>query len=329
MSHWCTRLFVCIVFGLTLAFAWDAWDLADNFSVTSNPNGQWTYGYMSSGSFVTFPSSSSSSTAPTWYVSGGAEIWKSGYTSYICGIYPSQVSVHCDDGTPSVKWTAPSDHQYYISLIVGGNTDASSTGCYGNGQAANAVLLVNGNKVSLQQINAYEYKYTGSHYLSSNQTVLLYITKNTGAGNTQTKITIFKTAYSPSDLATDYVIASPTNPNGRWTYQYISNGQYYTDNTYEIVTSPLTSAVSCYRWSYTGTTAYISKYSATSFYVGIYPNMISLVSYSAYLPAVTWTASYSYRYYVLVNVGGSSANDGFTSNNNLLIVFTCSLNCLI
>lgn len=215
------------------ANAWNAWDLADNFSILSNPNGQWTYGYMSSGSFITFLSTSSSSDTIMWY-DGNIDIWKSNTSDYLCGIYPSQMSLHCDEGTPSVKWTAPIDHQYYISVIIGGNYAQSSNGCQGNARAANSVLLINGYTVSLQQTNAYEYMYTGSHYLYENQTVLLYISQQYGAGNTQVKFTLFCTSDSPSDLASDFVITNPTNPNGRWTYQYVSGANYYTDNIYTI-----------------------------------------------------------------------------------------------
>ena len=35
---------------VSMLHAWYAWDLADNFSIASNPNGQWTYGYMSGNS---------------------------------------------------------------------------------------------------------------------------------------------------------------------------------------------------------------------------------------------------------------------------------------
>ncbi len=169
--------------------------------------------------------------------------------------------------------------------------------------------------MSLQQTNAYEYMYTGSHYLSANQTVLLYVSQEIGSGNTQVKFTLFYTAYTPSDLASDYVITNPTNPNGQWTYQYVSGGTYYTDNTY-VISAGLTSAVTIYYWYYSGTYAYVYKSSATAYYVGVYPNMISMPSPSSYLPAVTWTASYSYRYYVLVNVGGNSAGDGMLSSTH-------------
>ena len=292
----------CIRLYLSLLVCWTwlsklhaTWDLADNFSIASNPNGQWTYGYISSSAFVAF---SLSSVDPSIWYASGPEIWKSTYSYYECGIYPSQVSLHCDYGTPSVKWTAPSDHQYYISLIIGGNYAASSDGCLGNARAGNAKIFINGNSVSLQQTNAYEYMYTGSHYLSADQTILLYISEQDGAGNTQVKFTVFYTAYSPSDLASDYAITNPTNPNGQWTYQYVLGGNYYTDNTY-VVDTPL-SSVTQYIWYYSGTTAYVYKISATSYYCGIYPNMISMVSASSYLPAITWKASYSYRYYVLV-----------------------------
>lgn len=56
--------------------------------------------------------------------------------------------------------------------------------------------------------------------------------------------------------------------------------------------------------------SHIHLFSAASYKCGIYPNMIGMISFSSYLPAVTWTASYSYMYYVLVNVGGNSAGDG-------------------
>jgi hypothetical protein len=205
-----------------------------------------------------------------------------------------------------------------VSLIIGGNNAASSDGCLGNARAVNSKIFINGNSVSLQQTNAYEYMYTGSHYLSADQTILLYISEELGAGNTQVKFTVFYTAYSPSDLASDYVITNPTNPNGQWTYQYVSGGTYYTDNIYEAFASSQTSAVTLYMWYYSGTSgtgAYIYKSSATAFYVGVYPNMISMISSS--LTAVTWKASYSYRYYVLVNVGGNSAGDGMCPTYSL------------
>ena len=96
-----------------------AWDLTDNYTITANPNGQWTYGYMSGSVFNAYSAAYSGSEGSAyWYENGGSQMWKSNFTQYVCGIYPGQVSFSCDSGTPAVKWTAPTSHQYFISLIV-------------------------------------------------------------------------------------------------------------------------------------------------------------------------------------------------------------------
>src|SRR5579862_6185876 len=78
------------------------WDLARDFSTTSNPNGAWTYGaYGSGGTFTAFAEEATNSTVdwPFWIGEGtGIGLNTTGSPGY--GIGPGQVTLEADTGTP-------------------------------------------------------------------------------------------------------------------------------------------------------------------------------------------------------------------------------------
>ncbi len=196
-----------------------SWDLASNYSINSNPNGQWTYGYLSSGSFIPFTRSQSAvSSGDEWSdAARSCTMWKNtkGYSA--CGIDVNKVSLSCDSCTISAKWTAPYAHYYYVSIVMG-NTYASSGGCTGNVKSSGSALTINAVSYALTYSSSYIYTYSGYHFLYSNQTIVVSIAQNYGAGNTQAVINIVEVdspstvpSISPTVIPSSVPSNSPTN----------------------------------------------------------------------------------------------------------------------
>ena len=196
-----------------------SWDLASNYSLNSNPNGQWTYGYLSSGSFIPFTTSqSSASLGELWYdAASSCQIWKNtkGYSS--CGIDVNKVGLSCDGCTISTKWTAPYAHYYYVSIVMG-DTYSISDSCTGNVKSFGSALTINAVSYALTYSSSYIYTYSGYHFLYSNQTIVVSIAQNLGAGNTQAVINIVEVdspsavpSRAPTVIPSSVPSTSPTN----------------------------------------------------------------------------------------------------------------------
>lgn len=98
---------------LILSCGWTAateYNLATDFSTTSNPNGVWTYGWFHN----TLPGGSSlevlSWGANGWADANGVEIWKNETGSAIGNVAPGQVAMNTVLNEPAViRWIAPAE----------------------------------------------------------------------------------------------------------------------------------------------------------------------------------------------------------------------------
>ena len=100
------------------------WNLATDFSDTSNPAGAWAYGYKSSpgGSFTPYASFFRGEYGEPVWNAGHPDIsvpnlFKNTWTGSILGVSPGQVSLHPGPGTTSVaRWTAPAAGSYDVTV---------------------------------------------------------------------------------------------------------------------------------------------------------------------------------------------------------------------
>ncbi|HZZ42062.1 MAG TPA: hypothetical protein VFE58_03930 [Tepidisphaeraceae bacterium] len=157
-----------------------SWSLANDFNGVDNPNGVWSYGYRDSGSFVSFGTGSGSG-----YGSGYLAISKNTAATPGYGIDPGQIALEADGGTPDARFIAQFASTYHFALDIGG-TEAGEGGGYGNHDAQNAGLLINGTPVPGTYdpaTNTYSWSFDQS--LSPGDTVDAYVGAGFGGGNTQ------------------------------------------------------------------------------------------------------------------------------------------------
>jgi probable HAF family extracellular repeat protein len=212
-----------------------SWDLANNFSYTSNPAGPFTYGQILSGSFLPLS---------TVVYNGVDQIWLSpespnkqgGMISLHLipltynGINPGSVDLDSDFGTPVARFTAPYTGNFNFNVQLGGSTATSQEGGSGNANAVNAQLLVNG--VPQQGTfagNIMSWQLLGLH-LNKGDTVDALVPQGSGTGgNTNTVFSVGSFAggepvLSNSFYSTSYmtnltssapgVLANATNAQG-------------------------------------------------------------------------------------------------------------------
>lgn len=133
----CLALAACIV--ATNALAYDA---TADFSLASNPNSVWSYGYsLNSGSryaFVPFDTATDTGTGQHWTLStyrvlNTPSVWKNtAPTQTTDGVAPGQISLHAGPDAAStaiLRFTAPTDGLYTFDLHFfagdSGNTQGS------------------------------------------------------------------------------------------------------------------------------------------------------------------------------------------------------------
>jgi len=107
---------------LAVGTAQASWSLQNDFSITSNPNGEWSYGHSENG-FTLYTTHNSS----TWSTSSNeACIWKNLGSSTYLGVLPGEVALHpALHGEQSIaRWTSPLDG----SITVTGTFGAGDTG---------------------------------------------------------------------------------------------------------------------------------------------------------------------------------------------------------
>jgi hypothetical protein len=178
--------------GLSTPSHAQGWDLADDFSGTSNPNGAWTYGQYISGTFSALPQEQFDSTwqGPSWISGGDGIIKMNGGSSVYNGVGPGQVSLDADNATPVARWTAPATGIFDISVAIGGfgtplDADAHQSGLNINGVAQTGSYDGNSNVYTwlIHDIG-----------LSKGTTVDAYVNHDYGYGNTQTAFTVIQQA---------------------------------------------------------------------------------------------------------------------------------------
>ncbi len=132
---------VLCLFALFLSPAWvvgaTTWDVTADFSLSSNPNGVWSYGW-SDGTLHLYDTASGQ-----WYDSGhhGGDytptIWKNVSSSMAYGVLPGEVSLHPgSSGEWSVaRWTSPISGTVTINGWFGaGDLGSMSYAIYENGK---------------------------------------------------------------------------------------------------------------------------------------------------------------------------------------------------
>lgn len=119
------------------AHAIDTWDLTNDFSFTSNPNGVWSYGDASGGSFVLDASMADAGVFRGWS-NDPTDIWKNITSTQQYGIDSGQISLECDGGRPDARWTAPYTGLFTVDVVVG------AAGNPGNSGVPGSELLVDG-----------------------------------------------------------------------------------------------------------------------------------------------------------------------------------------
>ncbi|HBF32929.1 TPA: hypothetical protein DDW35_00050 [Candidatus Sumerlaeota bacterium] len=92
------------------------WNMTQDFSTSINPNGTWSYGWVSAphgGVFMPFPRGDGQGEAPGaigWFLQlPGQNVWINRSDKSLCGVVPGQVSLHPGPHGEhaAVRWTSP------------------------------------------------------------------------------------------------------------------------------------------------------------------------------------------------------------------------------
>jgi len=172
-----------------------SWSLKDDFSITSNPNQQWSYGFGSGHSFQVFSANDMAILDQGFYhwynfedLSGGAvAINNNSFPDY--GIDPGEVTLESDLGVPCARWTSPYTATFTINVQIGGATAFQSRGS-GNKNAILGGIQVNGIEQEYVSFDNNIKSYSLTIALNFGDTVDTYVGQSYISGNTMTKITI-------------------------------------------------------------------------------------------------------------------------------------------
>ncbi len=112
------------------------YDLANDWSAVDNPNGVWSYGWISAlgGAF-----NLSGSSGNQWWGDGGTNIWKNAGSGTAYGVAPEEVSLHPGGGGQFsvIRWTSPLEGNITVSGHFGaGDSGNMSYFIYKNGASA-------------------------------------------------------------------------------------------------------------------------------------------------------------------------------------------------
>lgn len=138
---------------IVAAGAWaQSWNARNEFSVSGNPNGVWSYGWMpvGFGTFTHYTNFSADPFAPSWYGWNGDHtpgIWRNLTGHWNNGVGPGELSLHPGPGTePSIlRWTAPSWLNKEVRIV----------GTFGAGDAGTiSVMVRHGGNVIWSAVNA-------------------------------------------------------------------------------------------------------------------------------------------------------------------------------
>ncbi len=131
-------VFVIGVAGSSLAAT--TWSLSDDYSTSSNPNGQWSYGWEATrgGAFTLYDTVNGTQWYDYDHHSGDLTpcLWKNGGSSTSYGVAPGEISLHpgWDNSYSVVRWTASTADTISIEGYFGA----------GDGGAMSYYILLNG-----------------------------------------------------------------------------------------------------------------------------------------------------------------------------------------
>ncbi len=198
------RLFVacCLAGAAAVAQSQQLWDAAADFSISSNPNGAWSYGYISGNTFATCTSSFTTSVFAGWNndLNGQATIMQNicGVSSY--GVQPGHLSLECDFSAPILRFTVPTDGLYLAFLQVGGTTEYQNGG-FGNAYAGYASLEINGVAITEDSfVGNVKTWFTPTLALSAGDTIQAVMGNHYGGGNNDTTMWIESVVPEPSSF---------------------------------------------------------------------------------------------------------------------------------
>jgi hypothetical protein len=117
-------VFIAFGFGSTVEAA--VWNAADDFSVASNPNGDWSYGYRvgTGGTFIPYTSSGTFSGIDFWFLDGTGlpDVGHNDTAAPIGFFQPGDLQLHpgntvaLQSHISDVRWTAPTADTYSVSV---------------------------------------------------------------------------------------------------------------------------------------------------------------------------------------------------------------------
>lgn len=183
---------ICIALSLATAgaFAAPSWNLAGDYLEDTNPNGQWTYGQTSGGTFSALAWNAATSSYGI-AAAGETFIYQNTRGYYDFGIDPGKVSLEADWGNPAVRWIAPSSGSYTFAVAIGGST-AGGPGGFGNNFASYAGLTIDGVDRAANSFAGNVKAWSFTEFLGAGAVVVAFVT-NPGyanGGNTQTEMAI-------------------------------------------------------------------------------------------------------------------------------------------
>lgn len=158
-----------------------------------NPDGAWSYAYLSNSTFNLLGSSwtGSWSTGPyVFFGQGGTPgVGVNLGSAEHFGVAPGHASLECDWLTPDARWTAPQDGLYDIGVTIGSPVTTGPDG-FGNAHAAGANLSIDGVG---QPYNSYANNtmtWDLLVFLHQNDAVDAWVQNAYGGGNTDTTFII-------------------------------------------------------------------------------------------------------------------------------------------
>lgn len=181
-----------------LACASQTWDLANDFSLNSNPNGVWTYGVLG---FTPSTDTYQDSVFKWWGQPGSTPNVGVNWGSMDAyDVTSGHASLECDWASPDARFTAPIAGLYDINLVMGGVTSYENGGT-GNAHVDQAGLMINGlDQAYVSYVNNIKSWSLSGVYLNAGDTVDAYMHQAYGSGNTDTTFTIATAAPEPISL---------------------------------------------------------------------------------------------------------------------------------
>ena len=178
----------------------DTYDLAQQFSTTSNPSGVWSYGAKrgDAGAFVagTYSPDGNYKVWATSAVAGdGAHLWRNDSTATAFGNPPGQVSLHGGptDGNSVVRFTAPRNTAYAVKVkFFAGDAGETQGKIWKNGTLLYHAPLTSINPEFFQRVP-----------LAAGDTLDVTVERNGnyGAGNTPVSFTVQDDAQTDSTFS--------------------------------------------------------------------------------------------------------------------------------